>query len=125
MIDDHTRMGNEMRSLMAQKGMRVPGMIDVRSQFCAQSLAGLSGEEFDRCYAKAQLVVHMDSVAMFEAEAERGLDPDVKAMAARALPKIKSHLEMIKPIAKNYMKEKEGESEEPSHIGKPGGRPIR
>jgi putative membrane protein len=100
-------------------------MVDVRSQFCAQSLAGLSGEEFDRCYAKAQLMAHMDAVAMFEAEAERGLDPDVKALAARALPQIKSHLKMIKPIAQKYMKEKEAEESGHHETNTPIRRPIR
>jgi len=119
MIEDHTRLNNELRTLTAQKGIRIPEMVDVRSQFCAQSLAGLSGEKFDQCYAKAQFVAHMEAVAAFEAEAERGIDPDMKAMAARALPTLKSHLEMIKPIAKKYMKEKEGESAEHNRIGQP------
>ena len=88
-------------------GSRSPCLrtVDPKSQFCAQSLAGLSGEKFDRCYAKAQLVIHMDSVAMFEAEAERGQDPEVKALAAKALPHIKHHLATIKPIAMRYEKE--------------------
>jgi putative membrane protein len=124
MIDAHNRMGQEMATLLAQKGLRVPQMVDVRSQFCAESLAGLSGEEFDRCYAKAQLVAHMESLAMFEAEAERGLDPNIKALAAKFVPHIKAHLDEIKPIAKRYMKEGEGESE-PGRIGRPAGQPIR
>ena len=70
-----------------------PRLIDARAQFCAESLSGLSGEEFDRCYAKAQLVMHMDAVAAFEAEAHRGQDPDIKAVAALALPIIKDHLD--------------------------------
>ena len=48
----------------------------------------------------------MDSVAKFEAESERGLDPEVKALAAKSLPHIKDHLKMIKPIAMRYEKEK-------------------
>ncbi len=121
MIDEHNRMGQEMATLLAQKGLRVPQMVDVRSQFCAESLAGLSGEEFDRCYAKAQLVAHMDSLAMFEAEAERGLDPNIKALAAKFVPHIKAHLEEIKPIAKRCMREGEEKGEsEPGRIGKPG-----
>jgi putative membrane protein len=123
MIEEHSRLNNELRTLAAQKGIRIPNMVDVRSQFSAQSLAGLSGEEFDRCYAKAQLVAHMEAVAAFEAEAERGVDPDVRGMAARALPKIKSHLEMIKPIAKKYMKEGEERTQQPA--GSPLQRPIR
>lgn len=106
MIDEHTRMNRELMTLASQKRIPLPRTVDARARFCAQSLAGLSGEEFDRCYAKAQLVVHMDAVATFEAEAERGLDPDMKALAAKALPHIKDHLKMIKPIAERYEKEK-------------------
>jgi putative membrane protein len=105
MIDEHTRMNQELTTLAAQKGIALPRMLDPCSQFCAQSLAGLSGEEFDRCYAKAQLVKHMDSVAAFEAESERGMDPNLRALAAKALPRIKDHLKMIKPIAMRYEKE--------------------
>ncbi|KAJ3046946.1 hypothetical protein HK102_013054, partial [Quaeritorhiza haematococci] len=76
-----------------------PRSTRARATFCAQSVKGGSREKFDTCYAKAQLVLHMEAVAAFEAEARHGLDPDVKAMAAKALPKLKVHLEMIKPIA--------------------------
>ena len=107
MIDDHTRMNRELMDLAARKQIALPRQADVRAQFCAQSLAGLSGEDFNRCYAKAQCLAHMDAVATFEAEAERGQDPDVKALAARALPRIKDHLKMIKPIAMRFDKEKE------------------
>jgi len=106
MVDEHTKVNRELTDLAARKGITLPASPDIRATFCAESLNGLSGEEFDRCYAKAQLVTHMDAVAMFEAEAERGLDPDIKAFAARTLPHIKGHLKMIKPIAMRYEKEK-------------------
>ena len=106
MIDEHTKMNGELTALATRKGMTLPKTISAGHQFCAQSLAGLSGEEFDHCYAKAQLLVHMDAVAAFEAEAERGQDPDVKALAAKALPHIKGHLKAIKPIAMKYEKQK-------------------
>ena len=110
MIEDHTKMNQELLNLLAQKRIAVPQTIDARAQFCADSLAGLSGEEFDKCYAKAQLVTHMDAVATFEAEAKRGQDPDIKALAAKALPRIKLHLKEIKPIAMRYEKETHEES---------------
>jgi putative membrane protein len=106
MIDEHTRMNQELLAAATQRGMALPRSVDARAQFCAQSLAGLSGEDFNRCYAKAQLVIHMDSVATFEAEAERGMDGTLKAVAAKALPHIKEHLKEIKPIAMKYEKEK-------------------
>ncbi len=106
MVDEHTKMNQELMTLTAQKRISIPRGIDARAQFCAESLAGLTGPEFDKCYAKAQLVIHMESVAMFKAEAERGQDPDMKALAAKVLPKIEDHLRMIKPIAMRYEKDK-------------------
>jgi len=104
MIDDHTRLNQQLTELAARKGLALPRALGARSQFCSQSLAGLTGEEFDRCYAKAQLVSHMEAVGAFEAESERGQDPDLKALAAQALPRIKEHLAMIKPIAMKFEK---------------------
>ncbi len=105
MVEDHTRMNGELTELASKKQIALPRTVDPKSQFCAQSLTGLSGEKFDRCYAKAQLVSHMEAVSAFEAEAERGQDPEVKALAAKALPHIKHHLAIIKPIAMRYEKE--------------------
>jgi putative membrane protein len=99
MIEDHTALNQQLTTLAAQKGLALPRTLDARATYSAQSLQGEPREKFDTCYAKAQLVLHMEAVAAFEAEAQRGQDPDVKAMAAKALPKLKSHLKMIKPIA--------------------------
>jgi len=105
MIDEHSRVNQELTTLAAQKRLPLPRAADARAQFCAQSLAGLSGEEFDRCYAKAQLVTHMDAYGMYEAEAERGQDRDLKAFASKTLPHIKDHLKMIRPLARKFEKE--------------------
>jgi len=103
-IDDHTQANKMLQALAAKHNLRLPTAADPRAQFCVQSLAGLSGAEFDRCYAKAQLIVHMDAVATFEAEAQRGQNPELKAFATKMLPTIKEHLKMIKPIAMEAMK---------------------
>ncbi len=106
MLDEHTKANRELMELAARKGFTLPNAPGVCAQFCAESLNGLSGEEFDRCYAKAQLTAHMEAVAMFEAESQRGLDPDVKAWATRTLPHLKDHLKTIKPIAMKFEKER-------------------
>jgi len=105
MVQEHTRMNAELTALAAQKRMQLPRTPDHRAQFCAQSLAGLSGAEFDKCYAKAQLVAHMDALSAFEAEAERGQDPDVKALAAKGVSHIKEHLREIRPMAMKHDKD--------------------
>jgi len=106
MIDEHTKANNELMALASRKGITLPRQLDVRAQFCGDNLAGLSGADFDRCYAKAQCTAHMEAVEVFTAEAERGQDPEIKAWAARTLPHIKEHLAMIKPHAERAEKEK-------------------
>jgi len=115
MVEEHTRFNQELKSLASQKGIPVSPAVDVRARYCAQSLAGLMGEKFDQCYAKAQLTMHMEAVAAFEAEAERGQDRDLKAFAAKGLPHIKEHLMMIKPIAMRYY-EKESDNSKASAV---------
>jgi putative membrane protein len=110
MIEEHGNLNQELRTLAGEKRLNLPTQIGYCAQFCHQSLAGLSGEEFDRCYAKAQYLAHMEACALFEAEAERGADRDITAFASKGLAHIKEHLRNIKPIAKKYMHE-EDESE--------------
>jgi putative membrane protein len=111
MIDERNRMNHELTTLAREKGVALPRTTDYRAQFCTESLAGLSGAHFDRCYAKAQLIAHMEAVAAFEAAAERGQDPKVKSFAAKALPRIKEHLATIKPIAKEFEKSEQPQGE--------------
>ena len=106
MIAEHTKANNELKAMAAQKGIALPATVSAGHQFTGQSLMGLSGEDFDCAYSKAQLLVHESSVAAFEAEAERGQDPEVKAWAAKTLPHIKEHTKTIKPIAMAYEKKK-------------------
>ena len=112
MIKDHTKVNEELKALAAHKQVAIPMKLDDCAKFCYQSLAGLSGEEFDKCYAKAQMVVHLDAMAAFEAEAERGQDADMKAFAAKTLPHIKEHFHEIKPIAVKYIMEMKEEKVE-------------
>jgi len=124
-IDDHTHANQTIRAMATQRNVELPVAVGPKAQFCLQSLSGLSGEEFDRCYAKAQLVVHMEAIATFEAEAERGRDPQVKALASKLLPTLKEHLSMVKPIAMNAMKaehEKAGSQGAATTEPEPAGR---
>ena len=74
MIEDHTPLNKELLQTAGQKRMAIPTTLGPCARFCLQSLSGLSGEDFDRCYAKAQLAAHMEAVAAFKAESERGRD---------------------------------------------------
>jgi putative membrane protein len=61
-------------------------------------LAKLSGAEFDKEYVKVMVDDHEKDVDAFQEQADDGDDADTKAFAAKTLPTLKSHLEMIKKI---------------------------
>jgi putative membrane protein len=107
LVDEHSRLNGELFALSAQRRVALPRTLDACAQFCTQDLKGLARDHFDRCYAKAQLAAHMQAVAAFEAEAERGQDPTMKSFASKALPRIKEHLKTIKPIVMKFENESE------------------
>lgn len=111
MIAEHTKVNSEFKALAARKGVALPATITAGHQFMEQSLMGLSGEDFDCAYSMAQLTAHMATVGAFEAEAERGQDPEMRAFAAKHLPHFKEHTMTIKPIAMEYEKKKMAKEE--------------
>ncbi len=106
MIESHAKVNGQLKELAAKKGIALPTTISVSHEFCVQSLAGLSGEEFDHAYAYAQLVGHMAAVGAFKAEAERGRDPEIKAWAAKTLPAIEEHGKELRPMMMHHEKMK-------------------
>ena len=111
MIEDHTKANQELTSLASGKAIVLPTTLDLKDQAAVDRLDGLRGDDFDRCYAKQQYGAHMEALALFEAEAERGQDRDLKAWASKTLPTLKEHLKTIKQICEGHEK---GESKSES-----------
>ncbi len=98
MMNDHTKANQELMALAVASRMALPNTPPITGQAEEAALAGLTGEKFDKCYIKGQLAAHIQAVGLFEAEAERGLDPQLKAWAAKTLPTLKHHLHEVKAM---------------------------
>lgn len=96
MIADHTKANHELMALAASKALAVPAAPDPCALAKQNILASSSGEGLDHCYVKQQMAAHLDAVGLFEAEAERGRDPELRAWAARMVPVLKEHLRHVK-----------------------------
>lgn len=97
-IEDHTQSSQMLMNLAAAKGITLPRVVGLQYQAEADALNGLQGDEFDKCYAKQQVATHMCAIGLFKAESERGSDPDIRAFAAKTLPKLKHHLQMARQL---------------------------
>jgi putative membrane protein len=93
MIADHNRANQELMSLAGARGIGVPAAPDIKDQAEADVLSGLRRAEFDRAYIRGQVAAHLCAVGLFEAESQRGADPELRAFAAKTLPTLREHLQ--------------------------------
>lgn len=98
MVDDHTRANEELMRVASSKGMTPPATLDAKHQAAMQKMSALSGEKFDREYAKMMVSEHKKTVSEFQKESVRGADPDIKAFAAGKLPALREHLSMAQRL---------------------------
>lgn len=103
MVDDHTKANEELMRVASSKGMTPPAMLDSKHQAAMQKMSALSGEKFDKEYAKMMVGDHKKTVSEFQKEADRGADPDLKAFAAAQLPTLQEHLRMAQRLNDKMM----------------------
>jgi putative membrane protein len=100
MVDDHSKMNNELQALAARKNVTMPTDISVLQHASYKLLSTKSGEGFDKSYISSMVKDHEDDIAAFRKEASEGTDADVKALASKALPTLEEHLRMAQDIAR-------------------------
>lgn len=92
MVDEHSKVNDELKTLAASKGVTLPTAPDARLQATMTKMESLSGAEFDRAYLKeAGLKEHQKAERLFRDESTRGKDPETRAFAAKVLPAIQQH----------------------------------
>lgn len=120
MVRDHQAAGQELRSIMSTAGAahaqptdrsaddRVAGAAremgdaanKLQNEFRdrEEDLAKLSGREFDRRYIDEMIDDHEEAVDDLEEKANDASHPEVKAWAAKTLPKVRQHLEQARAL---------------------------
>ena len=94
MIDDHTKVNDQMKSLATSQNMTLPTTLDAKDQAEYNKLSQLSGPAFDKAYMKDMLKDHREDIKEFQKEANSGKDPQLKQLAASTLPILQQHLQL-------------------------------
>ena len=92
MVDDHTKVNNDLKELAGRKSITLPSAPDSKHKATKDRLSKQSGAQFDRAYMEDMVADHRKDVEEFRKESTSGSDPDVKAFAAKALPTLEEHL---------------------------------
>jgi putative membrane protein len=101
MIDDHTKLGEQMKPVAEQIGVSVPTKISKKDKTTLAKLGTLSGSAYDQAYIKDMVKDHKQDLSEFQLEASSGQDQTVKDAASQGSQLIAQHLQMIQQIAKD------------------------
>lgn len=97
-VTDHTTAMNEMKPLVTAAGETPPAELDQRRKGMIDNLRAASGADFDRTWIAQQVAAHEEAITLHEGYANNGDNAQLKAHAAKVLPKIKMHLEKARSL---------------------------
>mgnify|MGYP002777028608 CR=1 FL=1 len=94
MIRDHTNMSAQLRAAAQSAGLGVPMQMLPMHAAMLNELSRSSN--FDSTYRRQQIVSHEQSLALMDNYARRGDVPQLRGVAAAAVPVVRGHLDHIR-----------------------------
>jgi len=95
LVADHAAMLNDLKSLASQKSISIPNEDSTEAAKEIRDLNDKKMSDFDKAWTDEMIDKHKATVSKFE-NAEKDLtDADIKAWIDGALPKVRSHLDML------------------------------
>jgi putative membrane protein len=102
MVDDHSRLNDQMKAVAAQLGVNPPTKLSKKDAEEKAKLESLSGTQFDDAYIRMMLKDHKKDASEFKAEAQNAQVPAVQQAAQQGGQVIDQHLQMIEQIAQSH-----------------------
>jgi putative membrane protein len=91
MVEDHTRSNADLAKLAGSKGVQMAVAPEPAQQQEIDRLKDLDGAAFDRAYSDAMVRDHKLTTGLFQLEADKGEDPEIRDFARSQLPVLKAH----------------------------------
>jgi putative membrane protein len=100
MIEDHTRAQASIRQAATESGLPPPppAMSSDQASLLA-ALQSLRGADFDKLYARQQVLAHSQALAVERSYASEGTDGALRKAARSDVPMIQHHLDMAMKLA--------------------------
>ena len=101
MVTDHMKMRDQWRELAGRNAVNTSLSLDVAAEEAANRMAGLSGLDFDRAYLSQMVSAHEADISKFQQASQSADAPDVRQLAASALPIMQQHLSQAQQLSSN------------------------
>jgi putative membrane protein len=100
MVDDHTKLNNDMAPIADSMGVRLPKDLNKEDQTEYDKLSALSGNDFDMEYLSFMVKDHHKDLREFRQEEASTTDPTLKAAVANGTKVIHEHMVMVDKLAR-------------------------
>jgi putative membrane protein len=98
MVTDHSKANAELMQIAGRKNIQLPTEVKSDQKSEQDKLSKLTGADFDKEYVDYMTKDHEEDASEFQKQSQSGGDAEIKAFAAKTLPVIQHHLQMIKEI---------------------------
>jgi putative membrane protein len=92
LVEDHSAAYQMAQQLAETNGVTIPTQLNSLQQHKVQLLAGLTGSAFDAAFLRLMVRDHIQDIQLYETEAVRGRNADLRAYARAQLPILMDHL---------------------------------
>ena len=99
-VDDHTKLNNQLKDLAAKKMIDLPTTVTNDQQKEIDKLSKKTGANFDKDYVDMMIDDHKNDIAAFKKNDDKLTDSDFKTFIMNALPTLQKHLDAIQSIKK-------------------------
>src|SRR5258708_21457024 len=99
MVDDHTKMLEDLKTLARQKSVALPSEVSLRDKAQMKMMERASGADFDKKYMDQMVKDHQNDLKEVQDLAAKAKDPDFKVAVQLASYKISEHLQLAQRIA--------------------------
>ena len=96
MVAEHTPANRELIAIADRKGVIPPTTLDPGRADASRQLSALTGTAFDQQYMAQQEQDHELQLALYRQQAQSGIDPELRAFAAKYRPMVEAHAQMAR-----------------------------
>jgi putative membrane protein len=101
MIDDHTKLNEQLRPIAQQMGVDIPTDVSKKDKSLIGKMQGLSGLAYDQAYIKEMVKDHKQDQGEFKMEVSNSQNVGLQNAALEGGKTIAEHLQMAQQLAKD------------------------
>jgi len=107
MIDMHTKTSDDLKKVLKDNNIAItpPADLDDRRKGMLQNLRAAGDSDFDGAYLHQQLAAHLEALTLHSGYADHGDNAALKAAAAKTKPIVQSHIDELKKIGGDALKD--------------------